>query len=793
MNGQTKKSAGRKLFFFYASLIGAAFLMAASAIDTAAAEGVLPPKCEGGSPEAGCFKEIRVVNNTNKKIWVVIQASIIVQPALSKPLNGDKWGGPCDGTGTNPQLGDPWLQRALEYTSWVTGSPSPQKKKTWPALCFPVKNDYYLYVNPTTGVAPGATVSVLIPWWAHINRDKNANLDEFVDWWNAGRIYILDDQNAASESYQASLLIANSRATNSDIKLAYLSDGPQPSCTPKRPSDQFTNVCVATELAAYRAGPVNVGGLKPPKIIDNSLGKHIPYQLNEYTLASVDKPAVGGVLRNLGVNYNVSNVDQVYLPIAMAPINGPADAGYMGTTLNVTDFRKAMQNFAGTDANGNPPVNQQTKQYDPSLLKWPIYNNPQQDPKNLNSPRKYPNAGIRVPSTFAALAFYASPGMFVDQGKTVPEIVPLPTPYSFTPPESWRTLPLTFRNVLVNWENCAEKPNAALCPLIGWYNGLWATFDINYSLYLSKCTPAATPYLLPRRTARGRQLPSLEAYLQFVHGWVPFRVGPNCGTAQVPDLPPVENPPTLGGYVVINYQEIQYDFMNFANNPVLKPIEGRQFNKYVEFIHGPQPNFLDASAYAYSIDDLQSFQHFPGDGLVFTIGGGNGLPNQNKIPPKPPLPAQWYLFTVTFGGLKNPPQPPIVRWKKFGICKPAPDYTPDWEFVNKTNPDGIGLDARLLPQQPQGCVISAEDEKGKIYRFKIKKYDITAPAFPIHVWPNFTPHAPVVFDPNVIDCSVSPPDTAAWCAQINEVAKASVGNTPPQYTISTPVPIGNPP
>lgn len=788
MNSQTKHGAGRKLVFFYANVIGAAFLMAASAIHTAEAEGVLPPKCEGASPEAGCFKEIRVVNNTNKKIWVVIQASIITQPALSKPLNGDKWGGPCDGTGTNPQLGDPWLQRALEYTSWVTGVPDPNKKKTWPALCFPVRNDYYLYVNPTTGIAQGATVSVLIPWWAHINRDKNTKLDEFVDWWNAGRIYILDDQAALNESYQASLNIVKSRVPNSDIKLAYLSDGPRPSCTPKRPSDQFANVCVATELAAYRAGPVNVGG-NPAKTIDNSLGKHIPYQLNEYTLASVDKPTVGGTLRNLGVNYNVSNVDQVYLPIAMAPINGPADAGYMGTTLNVLDFRKAMQNFAGTDANGNPPINQTTKQYDPSLLKWPIYNNPQQDPKNLNSPRKYPNAGIRVPSTFAALAFYASPGMFVDQDKLAPEIVPLPTPYSFKPPESWRTLPLTFRNVLVNWEKCAEKPNAALCPLLDWYNAIVTSYDVNYGLYLTKCTPQATPYLLPVRTARGSQLPSLEAYLQFVHGWVPFRVGPNCGTAQVPDLPAVENPPAQRGFAVINYQELQYDFMNFKGNPVLKPIEGRQFNKYVEFIHGPQPNFLDASAYAYSIDDLQSFQHFPGDGLVFTIGGGNGLPNQNKIPPKPPLPAQWYLFTVTFGGLKVPPQPPVVRWKKFGLCKP----TPDWEFVNKANPDGIGVDARLLPQQPQGCIISAEDEKGKIYRFKILKYDTSAPVFPIHVWPNFTPKAPVVFDKTVIDCSVSPPDTAAWCAQINEVAKASVGNVPPQYTISTPVPIGNAP
>lgn len=87
MNGRTKLGAGRKLLLFYASVIGAALLMAASTIDTAKAEGVLPPKCEGGSPEAGCFKEIRVVNNTNKKIWVVIQASIIVQPALSKPLN----------------------------------------------------------------------------------------------------------------------------------------------------------------------------------------------------------------------------------------------------------------------------------------------------------------------------------------------------------------------------------------------------------------------------------------------------------------------------------------------------------------------------------------------------------------------------------------------------------------------------------------------------------------------------------------------------------------------------------
>ena len=186
-------------------------------------------------------------------------------------------------------------------------------------------------------------------------------------------------------------------------------------------------------------------------------------------------------------------------------------------------------------------------------------------------------------------------------------------------------MPITFRNVLVNWENCYEKPDVKLCPLIAWYgvySNLGGIFDYNYTLYLRKCKPAATPYLLPVRTARNIKLPSLEAYLQFVHGWVPFRVGPDCGVAQVPELPTADQPPTAWGQTVINYQVLQYDFMNFANKPFLKPVEGRQFNKYVEFVHGPQPNFLDASAYAYSIDDLQSFQHFPGDGLVFTIGGG---------------------------------------------------------------------------------------------------------------------------------------------------------------------------
>ncbi len=144
------------------SAAGLGFLIVACQLGKANAA-IEPPKCPG---DVTCYKEIRVVNNTDGPIYAVVQGSKQLNPAL----------GGC------PQ-GDTWLQRALKNTK----------------ECFPVKNTYYIYINPTKGIPKGATASISLPWWS---QPAGRVTDKYVDWWRGGRIYIFDDQTALNDSFK---------------------------------------------------------------------------------------------------------------------------------------------------------------------------------------------------------------------------------------------------------------------------------------------------------------------------------------------------------------------------------------------------------------------------------------------------------------------------------------------------------------------------------------------------------------------------------------------------------------
>src|SRR5262249_17967625 len=120
-------------------------------------------------------------------------------------------------------------------------------------------------------------------------------------------------------------------------------------------------------------------------------------------------PATGGRFNTLNLNYNVSYVDQIYLPLAIGPIRKDKDIGYMGTTMEVNKFRTAMKAFS---ENGQ---------------KWPVYNNPN---------NKYLKAGIGLPPTLAAFNFYMTPGEAPDGS---PIIVPKsPPPFPAGVQKNWQ-------------------------------------------------------------------------------------------------------------------------------------------------------------------------------------------------------------------------------------------------------------------------------------------------------------------------------------------------------------------
>lgn len=701
MNGSTKLRMRRKPGSFWTIVVGAiftTFLVLVSPVSKAHAQAVTPPNnspCTKSPLPSACYKEIRIVNNTTQTIYPVIQASIQTQAAL----------GDC------PQGGDVWLQRALADTS----------------KCHAVNSDYYVYVNPKTGVATGQTASVLLPWWAQPDAalSKDPGVDPYIDWWRAGRIYIFDDQTALNISYSV-----NSGRNGKLTK--FVSGSPIVSCKPNTQTDstpKFKNVCDSSTLSVYRAQPT---------LQHSAIGDE-PYQLNEWTFADVGAVTTGGNLTSLNLNYNVSYVDQVYLPVAMEPISATFNVGYMGTVSETKTFRTILTNFVGPSTNPN----------------WPVYNNPIIN--QTTKQKKYPNAGIRLPSPLDAFNFYMYPS-YIDGNLSQPTIVPLSKPFDRT------KLPVYLRNIEQNWTNCTTAPYTN-CPLHGWYAPIKTVFDASYAAYLKNCwgDGKGPPYMKPVSGTN----PSLETYLRFVHGWVPFRVdqpsGVACTPTQVPDLPLQSQPPNVLGYAPLNYITLQYDYDNLgAKAPYL-------FNVYTQLIHSA--GFLNASAYAFSIDDHASFQNHPGTGLIFALGGPTGLPNTNQVPPPVPPFYEWYTAGISLGA------PGAGQaWKSYGVCS----STASIPFPN-ANPGTIGLDPRILKAP---CTITLSDDRNNKYQVMVKQLNWGG-SFPDQIWPKFTPTAPKPNDPNVVGC----PLNDVWCkVGINETALISDPSKPnkaPTFTLGT--------
>jgi hypothetical protein len=656
---------------------------------TAAAATPEEPPCPN-TPNAtlspNCTKEIRIFNNTEKTIYVVLQGVIQLTDAV---------GVLC--TKTSPTTGgDVWLQAAFgDYSK-----------------CWAVTHDYYVYVNPTTGIKKGEFASFSVPWWSK-RVPSASNPDLYIDWWRGGRVYIFDDHNALNDSY--------SNFTSKDL-VTFADKSPIVSCTAAT-----GNACLSGELKIYE---VTAGGKQ-------NIAKHSPFQLNEFTFADVhpiDSSPDSAKFLDFNQGYNVSNVDQTYLPIAIEPVREPADIGWIGSISKVADFRTILERFTGTPE--DPTAN------------WPIYNNPKVPATNKPM---YPDAGVRVPSTFELLNFYMNPSTFPD-GVTK-EIIPA------TPPK-------LVQDIMNQWTACtAEKPVG--CPDSAIYKEENTVFTKSYQDYLTACVGKIPPYLMP---VNGTKLPSLVAFLRFVYGWVPFNI--NCAQ---PDLPTADMPPA-GSRAPIDYINLQYNYQTRSAAPK------HWFNPYVRFIHADPPVGLAATAYAFSIDDQASFVSNSGGslpgGLIIAVGGPKGLPNTDPLPPPLPPVYKYFSFTVGLGGAKTD----TTRWKSYALCgmEAVPFRLEENDAYN------LGVDPAVTKIPPK-CTITLTDSKNNEYQLKILEATGVPPG---PIWPFFCSPTPskgcTGFDDKVVSCPGG--DANTWCKAINETTTPLATNVSPVYSLSTPPP-----
>jgi len=652
--------------------------------------------CTSSSFPGYCVKALTIINNGPNTIYPVLQSSVHQQAAV---------GTHCSGAAA----GDIWLQAAFGDTT----------------NCYPQAFTYHVYINKGQGIASGKSATIDIPFWSQrvTTGGPPSDTDVYIDWWNSARLYLFDDGTAASDGY----------TLDQRYPLAYAGGSPQVICDAANPG-----VCSSAD--AYISCSANC---QPGQ---NSIADVTPAQLNEWTWADVNKTQG---LATLNVGYNVSNVDQVYLPVAIEPVElvNPLTTtiGYIGSVLDVPTFKTRLGIFVGL-----------TTDTPPKPTKWPIY--------AINP--AYTNAGIRVPGANVAFVRLASPNgeLVFPAGGTC--AAPGCNPQPSNGP-NWSGAPLV-DGMIAQWLDCVG--GTGTCPQAGMYQNVDAAFRASWARYSSSCQsiPAwLSPASANSGPYKGNQFPNLYAYLQFVYGWVPFNVAcPNV------DLPT--------GLLPEQYIALQN---NYERYNAQGPFFGQQlFNPYTQLIHGSptpsNPNIdpavpfgLESSAYAYSIDDATSFLSAEGQGLILAVGGKQGLPN--------PLP---YIFpkpfnaatdvNITLGATNGSPTQP--KWVKYSLCGKQ-NEAPSQVFAPNGPADGsqrvwVQTNDPLLFQTP--CYVKFQDNANppRVYQLVLLK--------PVAQWAPFTPsNPPPQYDTSVMSC----PDPTVpnyknvpgsqWCGYTQEVSQ----------------------
>ena len=505
---------------------------------------------------------------------------------------------------------DPWLQAAFADASQSYGETHYSR----------------VYVNLDNGIPKQSSVTVTVPWFSKLLNDT----DQYADWWNGGRMIVFDNKDAVTKAHSQD---QGNTLTTDPASLTFSCD----TCT------QPVNV-LFSDTKAYADG--------------------IPFQLLEHTFANVKTTVSPPEIINFYVGYNISYLDQVYLPIALAPCliepcvtdgSDKSAVGYLGTTNSFTTFRVSLAAFQ-------------------TLASWPRYSGTLD---NVLRPR--------LPGTYNlitdALAHSKNPDY-----------------QSLFTPNSWDTQAL--KRLTSQWTACtATTPKN--CPEANFYKDVASFFTDNFNKYLALMgcqTGFPTPANLDGDLGR-------LYIMQYVYGWVPF----NAYCTNLGDSINALNPfaPKLWApfsKTINEYIQLQYNFMN---HPVSLQL---QFNPFTYLVHGALT--LNANSYAFSVDDAAGFQSNPGEGLVIAVGGATGLPNDSPVP----KPADFNTdFELNLGDTQAQNRP---DWTKYGICSNTatvafPPFPPN--PVNKSRTIVVPIATKTVP-----CTVTVQDADGQNYQIQVK-------------------------------------------------------------------------
>ena len=514
-------------------------------------------------------KKIKIQNNTTSAIYPVLKNG-------SKPV-------------------DEWLQAQMNVPKGQTNT-----------MTYPKNLTYRVYINWPNGVAPGQSVTIDVPLYSELVDSPNATTpDQYANWWNGGRIAIYDKKGILSKEHEI------------DVKGGVTEKGQHwGKVMPKTPGPQ----CANDENSACQASSLQVFS-NPADLKDES-----PSQLVEFTFGGsvINDQANSNVARKMyyqDIGYNISYVDHLYLPIALAPL-GNKYIGYNGSVMDNKVFKPILESFhTGED-------------------KWPKFVIEEEDV-------------LKLPGGHNLIMKSKNKNQLTGGTQAYERILKL---WKSCLPNQFGDLPVT----LTESDKCPSGKKEQL-------QKVWNFFDLNQKQYETNEYPnnraverngsCDDKKYFNAMKAQGWN--KQEILLSRIYGWVPFieycpsgdKTNALCKTTNEPNDKAInigdeKYEEIVDGKPVTKSRKVDYlydkptvctkmyhDVHKLYRNLQYSYHDGQRpkFNPYVELIH--EENKLNMDAYAFSIDDAVGFMLELGHGLIVTVGGKTGLENEQRFNP----------------------------------------------------------------------------------------------------------------------------------------------------------------
>ncbi len=470
---------------------------------------------------------------------------------------------------------------------------------------------YKLAFNEGQGIPPDSSVTVTLPLYSKLPNG------EYITWWNGGRVILADKKDR----------LINAGHSDANIRDEPLAVPDSTTCTGEN------SPCNLSLYSSNSAPPGNIYG-----------------QLAEYTFGDSNyiETQKTRLLAPQNVGYNISYVDHVYMPIAIAPKGNPY-IGYSGSAQALPDFRKHLEEFMAGIGDG-----------------WPVY--------NLYRPLKLPSAYVSLAGRSGTVRAEDDVPVRPSGNKAPPELTVLKCIEGHCSEEEKANLRFgqAVQRIQNLWGSCVSWGDVDLskfvteridCPqdlrknmqaVKDFFEKNLEDYLAGYAAHCTKPVPIRDPKVpvAPATPGEITETSKFLVALQHIYGWVPYNKG--CG-ADFNALAETR----IDGWDHAKIQsmyihELQYNYLNDA----VKADPRLTFNPYVKLIHED----LKMNAYGFSVDDAVGFMSELGDGVIFTVGGTQGLENEDQFSYANGF--EVHLGTPAY--LKDQSNRQLI--KKYGVC-----------------------------------------------------------------------------------------------------------------------------